>query len=898
MSANPTLYLIDGSAYFYRAFHAVRDLRSSSGQPTNAVFGFANMLLKLIEQRAPTHIGICFDTKAPTFRHDMYVDYKANRPPMPEDLVSQLPFIHDMVDGFNIAACEKDGYEADDIIGTLASDAAAAGFSVVIVSGDKDFKQLVTPQISMYDPMKDKVIDVDAVKHEFGLGPEKLIDVMALMGDKSDNVPGVPGVGPKTAAKLIAQFGSLDAVYAQIDQIKGKKLVDNLKANHDNALLSRRLVSIDLQAPVVFTPQAFERKSPQRAKLYGLFKQLEFQRLQQMFVDDTPQARPVKTYVCVDTPDALEKLAARLSDAGAFALDTETTDTDPMRAELVGLSFAVAAHEGWYVPCGHQTTQASAQLPLETVLNRLRPLLEDAHLKKVGQNIKYDWIVLARHGVNLAGVCFDTMIASYLLNPTLRAHSLDQIALDFFNHTTTSFKQVIAKAVKPANGPINFSHVPIAAAADYAAEDADITWQAYQLFAPMLAKRKLDTLMNTVEMPLAPVLMQMELTGIGVDRDRLRELSNAFAAQMAGLTEQIHELAGEAFNINSSQQLGTILFEKLKLPAQKKTRKKTGYSTDVSVLTTLADRHELPAAVLRFRTLSKLKSTYTDALIDLIHPETGRIHTSFNQTVTVTGRLSSSDPNLQNIPIRTEEGRQIREAFVAAPGHQLLSADYSQIELRLLAHCADDPIMIDAFARDEDIHTRTAGEVFQTLPGMITDDLRRQAKAINFGIVYGISAYGLSKQLGISRKMAQTYIDHYLGRYQGVRTYMRQAVVDARKNRQTSTLLGRIRQLPEIDSKNRAVREFAERTAINTPIQGTAADLIKLAMVAMHRRLARQRLQSRMLLSVHDEILFEVPDAELDTMRALVKSVMEGVWELKVPLKVSINWGKSWAEAH
>jgi len=592
--------------------------------------------------------------------------------------------------------------------------------------------------------------------------------------------------------------------------------------------------------------------------------------------------------------DELTRLIARLKTAPIFALDTETTSQNPMVARLVGLSLALKANEAFYIPCAHDYIGAPQQLPLAEVLNRLRPVLEDPAIKKIGQNIKYDWIVLARHGVNLAGVEFDTMVASYLLNPSKRAHNLDQIALDFLGHKTIPFQEVAGKG----KNALSFNQVLLEKAVPYACEDADITFMAKEELMPRLEEIGLNPLMTDVEMPLVPVLMRMEMQGACVDSDRLHELFKSFEHQLEALEASIYGLAGAAFNINSSQQLGHILFNKLKLPVLKKTKKKTGYSTDVDVLTQLAEEHEIPALVLKHRTLSKLKSTYADALIDLVNPQTGRIHTSYNQTVTATGRLSSSDPNLQNIPIRTDEGLEIRRAFVPRKGWKLVSADYSQVELRILAHYSDDPILIEAFLKNEDVHTRTASEVFQLPPSSISSDLRRQAKAINFGIIYGMSPFGLSRQLGISQKMAQTYIDNYFARYQGVKRFIDQTLKEASRTKRASTLLGRIRLLPDIDSSNRVVRQAAERTAVNTPIQGSAADLIKLAMIQMDATIRERQLESAMLLSVHDELVFEVPPQELDTLTRLAIEIMEGVWDLKAPLAVNVAAGDNWAEAH
>lgn len=892
MTAKKTVYLIDGSAYVYRAYHAIRNLSSSKGMPTNAVFGFARMLIKLMEDKAPEYLAICFDMKGPTFRHEMYPDYKANRPPMPEDMVLQLPWIRKVVDGFQIPALEVAGYEADDLIGTLARQAGQAGFDVVMVTGDKDFMQLVTPTQIIWDPMKDQTIDVDFIAAKHGVTPEQMIQVMGLSGDTADNVPGVPGVGPKTAVNLVKEFGTIDELYAKIDSVTKKKLHENLVTFREQALLSRDLVTISTDAPVTFDSDALAASPPDDDQLAELFKELEFRQLHKLYRGKQEQA--AKDYRAIVDEQALDELVAQLLAADLVAVDTETTALNPMLAELVGLSFSIADHTGVYIPCGHDPQVVPQQVARATVLNKLKPVLENPDLKKIGQNIKYDWIVLARHGVDLQGVFADTMLMSYLLDPSKRAHNLDRIAEDFLDHQTISYEEVAGKGKKA----VTFDQVPLDTATPYACEDADITRLAYQKLAAQMKSLKLEELLDKVEMPLLPVLLRMEMSGIRVDRDRLQALSAAFADELVGIEHDIYDLAGETFNIKSSQQLGQILFEKLELPVVKKTRKTKGYSTDVKVLTTLAEQHELPALVLRHRTLAKLKSTYTDALLELVNPNTGRIHTSFNQTVAATGRLSSSDPNLQNIPIRTEEGRRIREAFVPREAWTLVSADYSQIELRLLAHCSGDPILIKAFADGEDIHARTAAEVFQTLPGFVDDDLRRQAKVINFGIIYGMSPFGLSQALKISQKMAKNYIDSYFDRYQGVKQYIDETIAQAREDKQITTLLGRIRPLPDIASPNRNVRQFAERTAVNTPIQGTAADLIKLAMINVDAALARKKMETTLLLSVHDEIVFESPPEELEDATQLVTSLMESVWELDVPLKVNAARGQSWAEAH
>ncbi|MCG6894892.1 MAG: DNA polymerase I [Desulfobacteraceae bacterium] len=885
-----TIYLVDGSAYIHRAYHAIRGLSNSRGMPTNALFGFTRMLIKLMEERNPAFVGMFFDAKGPTFRHDLYEAYKANRPPMPEDLRVQIAPIKEVTAGFHIPVIEEEGFEADDLIGTLARTAQSQGYFVIMVTGDKDFMQLVTPHAVIWDPMKEISIDEPEVRNRFGVEPRQVIDIMALAGDSSDNVPGVPGIGPKTASKLIQTFGSLDALYDRLEEVGAKKQRENLDRHRDQAFLSRRLVTIRTDAPMAFRPADLARAEPDRQRLGALFAEYEFRQLQQTFSETTAQQKT--DYRLVTRLEEISELASRLGAAPRFALDTETTSENPNAAELVGISFSDRAGRAWYIPVGHHV--AEEQSDREQALQVLRPLLEDPAVAKVGQNIKYDWIVLDRHGVNLQGVTFDTMLGSYLLNPSKRSHGLDQIALDFLGRKTISFEEVAGKDGKA----VGFRNVPLDKAVPYACEDADVTLAACEVLEPMLEEAGLTELMQTVEMPLVPVLMRMEMRGVCVDTDRLRELSASFQERMTVLEERIYEMAGERFNVKSSQQLGHILFDKLGLPVQKKTKKKTGYSTDMDVLTTLAERHELPALVLQHRTLAKLKSTYADALLDLVRPETDRIHTSFNQTVTATGRLSSSEPNLQNIPIRTEEGREIRKAFVPEPGWSLLSADYSQIELRILAHCAEDTILIKAFEEGEDIHTRTAAEIFQVFPEMVDDELRRQAKVINFGIIYGMSPFGLSKALGISQKMAKTYIDHYFERYSGVKRFIDETIRTARATHRCATLLGRIRRLPEINSGNRNVRQFAERTAVNTPVQGTAADLIKLAMIRVDERLRGQGLETAMLLSVHDEIVFESPPGERDTVERLVRDAMENVWQLRVPLKVNLAWGENWALAH
>jgi len=886
------IYLIDGTAYIHRAFHAIRNLSNSKGLPTNAVFGVTRMLLKLLDERKPKYAVVAFDAKGHTFRHQLYEAYKANRSAMPEEMAVQIPWIKKITAHLGLSVEELEGFEADDLIGTYSRQAQEQGLGVVMVTGDKDFMQLVTEKAVIWDPMKERTVDTDLIQKETGLWPHQVIDMMGFSGDSADNVPGVPGIGPKTAQMLIHDFGSMDGVYNRIDELaKKKKQHANLLAHEELAYLSRKLVTIEVNAPVTLDLDSVTVDQPDADQLTTIFGELEFRQLQQQF---GKTGRPAhKEYRVILTEPRLYRLVDQLQAVGLFAIDTETTSENPMQAELVGISIAFEKNRAWYIPCGHEYPDAPEQLPLEMVLKRLQPVLTDSKIGKVGQNIKYDWTVLKRHGVNLNGVVFDTMVASYLLNPSQRSHGLDQIALNHLGHKTITFDEVTG-----GNKKMGFQAVAIEKAGPYACEDADITLLAKDFFAPELKKLGLTRLFDEVEMPLVGVLQRMEERGICVDQRRLVELSNQFSDELESLEKDIFTEAGEAFNVKSSQQLGRILFEKLKLPVQKKTRKRTGYSTDVEVLTTLAAEHTLPKLVLRHRSLAKLKSTYADALLEMVHPETGRIHTSFNQTVAATGRLSSSDPNLQNIPIRTKEGRAIRSAFVPQKGWRLLSLDYSQIELRLLAHVSQDPILIEAFKEEEDIHTRTASEVFGVLPEGVSGDLRRQAKVINFGIIYGMGAFSLAKELGITQKMAQIYIEHYFERYQGVKAYIAKTIEAVQKSGRTSTLLGRIRLLPEIGSGNFNVRSFAERTAVNTPIQGSAADLIKVAMIQAEKILLDEGFEAAMLLSVHDEIIFEVPEKEIEPVSALVIRVMENVWALDVPLKVNAVAGANWAEAH
>ncbi len=884
------IYLIDGSSYIYRAYYAIRQLSNSRGMATNAVFGFTNMLLKVVREERPDHLAVVFDAKGPSFRKDIYPQYKANRSAMPEDLQSQIPLIKQVVRAFKMPALELAGYEADDIIATLARRFAERGMEVTVVTGDKDLMQIVNEQVRLLDTMKDQVTGLAEVAQRFGGAPDKVVEVQSLAGDSSDNVPGVPGIGEKTARDLILQFGTLENLLANIDQVSGKKRQENLRQFADQARLSRQLVTLVDDLPLAVDYDNFSLDEPDREALTALFKELEFHKLLQEFSSD--ERASGEKYRAVLSGAQLDALVDSLKKAARFAFDTETTSLDAVRADLVGLSFAIRPGEGWYIPLGHRYPGAPEQLDRDLVLEKLRPLLADPQLAKVAQNAKYDMLVLRRAGVEVAGLSCDTMVASYLATPAAKSHGLDTLAADLLGYRTISYAEVTGTG----KNRIGFAEVAVEKATVYATEDADITLRLADKLEPLLLETHQDALFREVELPLVTVLADMEWQGVRIDAGFLKGLSADMEVRLADLEQEIHQMAGRAFNVSSPRQLGEVLFEELKLPRGKKT--KTGWSTDVEVLSQLAEEHAIAARVLDFRSLAKLKSTYCDALPRLIHPETGRIHTSFNQAVTATGRLSSSDPNLQNIPIRTEEGRRIREAFVPAEGNVLLAADYSQVELRILAHMADEPALKESFARGEDIHSRTASEIFGVFLEMVTPEMRRQAKTINFGVLYGMSAFGLAKALGIGRAEAQTYIDNYFSRYPKVLEFMEAKKSEAREKLYVTTLLGRRCAVPEITSKNGVMRGYAERNAINYPIQGSAADIIKVAMVRIFRELQQQRLQARMVLQVHDELIFDVPTAEQAAMEKLVRREMEQAASLDVPLLVDLGVGRSWSEAH
>ncbi len=883
----PKIVLVDGSNYLFRAFYAIRELSNSKGFPTNAIYGFTTMLMKLLRDQAPDCIAVAFDVKGPTFRHDAYADYKATRRAVPDTLIPQIPYVKEVVRGLNIPILEQPGLEADDIIGTIACRQAAAGMEVVIVSGDKDMMQLVSDNIVMTDTMKDKTYDVAAVKERFGVAPERVVEILGLMGDTSDNIPGVPGIGPKGALRLIEQFGGIEEILAHPEKIHNLKTREAILKHADQARLSLDLARIRTDAEFSFDIEACHRREPDRARLIELFKEFEFSSLLQELKIGGEAAGIQRT---VRTPEELAALVKRLGEVREFALDPLLSSAEAMRASLVGLALSPAAGEAYYVPLSHE--DGSPQLPAETLLNALAPFLADPAVAKHGHDLKTALIVLAECGASLKGLGCDTMVASYLLNPAKHGFELADTVFDHLGRQIPAAKEVVGSGAKA----VPFTDITTEKTADYACRRADAVMGLAADLPGKIAAADMKELLDTVEMPLVAVLAAMERKGVLLDRELLKTMSLEIEQLLAMSEEKICRLAGERFNINSPKQLQVVLFDKLGLPRGRKT--KEGYSTDVDVLSALALSHELPAEILAYRGMVKLKSTYIDALPEMIHPRTGRVHTSYNQTVTATGRLSSSNPNLQNIPIRTLEGKRIRQAFISPPGWVIVSADYSQIELRVLAHFSGDEALLEAFRTGEDIHSRTASDIFGVFPEMVNADMRRQAKVINFGVLYGMSAFGLAKELNITQKLAQAYIDGYFQKYAKVREYLDGLLAQARREGYVTTLLKRRRYLPEINSPQAVVRQFAERTAINAPIQGTAADLIKVAMVRIFRRLADEGLDAAMIMQVHDELVFEVPVSERDALMALVCQEMEGVLKLEVPLHVEIAAGRNWDEAH
>ncbi|MGH8504800.1 MAG: DNA polymerase I [Stenotrophobium sp.] len=928
------LILIDGSSWLFRAYHALPPLTNPAGQPTGAVYGMGNMLRRLMKDYAPERICVVFDPPGPTFREEIYADYKANRDATPEDLSSQFPLIIEMISALGLPVLQIPKVEADDVIGTLAKQGVAAGLDVLIVTSDKDMAQLVNDKVNLLDTMKSRRMNPAGVVEKFGVPPERIVELLALMGDTSDNIPGVPSVGPKTAAKWLNEYGSLDALVAQADQIGGK-VGEKFRAHLQQGLLpvAKDLATIrcELQLPVAVNDLV--PGTADTAKLAPFYQRMGFHRwleelgnaaaestetvgrvspaqpgvTRQVENADTAgnaagaanpptiESEQIKTRheLVLDT-ETLENLAKKLEAAELFCFDTETDSLESNQANLVGLAFAVEAGHGWYIPIGHNYLGAPAQLPLEKVLARLRPVLEDENRAKAGQHIKFDLNVLANHGVQVRGVRHDTMLQSYVLDAVGNRHDMDTLAQKYLGHQTIAFSDVAGKG----KHQITFNQVELEKAGEYSAEDADITLRLHHALYPRVCEiAALKRVYETIEMPLVPVLARMEQTGVGIDAALLARISVELGERMSALQAEVFREAGTEFNLGSPKQLQQILFEKLQLPVLGKTPKGDP-STAEDVLEELAAQHALPRLILDWRGLTKLRSTYADALPQQINPRTGRIHTSYHQAVAATGRLSSQDPNLQNIPIRSAEGRRIRQAFVAAPGQALLSIDYSQIELRLMAHFSGDAKLLDAFHHNRDIHQATAAEVFGLSLEQVSGEQRRAAKAINFGLIYGMSAFGLARQLAISRQDAQSYIERFFERYPGVKRFMDSTREQAHRIGYVETLLGRRLYLPNINSRNANLRQYAERTAINAPLQGTAADLIKLAMIALHAELGARAPELRMIMQVHDELVFEGPEARLRELAPAISASMCNILELKVPLQAEAGLGPNWDAAH
>jgi DNA polymerase-1 len=894
MSAEKPLILIDGSSYLYRAFHALPPLTNSHGQPTGAVYGVLSMLKRLIADYQPSNMAVIFDAKGKTFRDDLYTEYKAHRPAMPSDLQSQIEPLHAVIKALGIPLLMVAGVEADDVIGTLALQAKAQGMHTIISTGDKDMAQLVCAEITLINTMSNTLLDSAGVKAKFGISVEQIVDYFALVGDTVDNVPGVPKVGPKTAVKWLENYGSLDNIMAHAHEITGK-IGENLRAALTTLPLSRELVTIKCDVPLELGPQHLTLTQADAIRLIDWYKKLEFKTwLAELLAMQVLEPRPAVSYQTILAKEEFEYWLTRLSEASLFAFDTETTSLDYMTAELVGVSFAIQTNEAAYIPFGHDYLDVPAQLTKEYVLRELKPFLENHNLKKVGHNLKYDMSVLANHGIILRGIAYDSMLESYILNSTANRHDMDSLALKYLGHKTTTFEEIAGKGAKK----LTFNQIPLETASHYAAEDADITLQLHQKLWPSIeAEAGLRLVFEAIEIPMVMVLSQLERNGVLIDAKLLTEQSKELEKRLLELEEETYALAGQMFNLGSPKQLQEILYGKLGLPILEKTP--TGQaSTAENVLQELALSYPLPKLILEYRSLSKLKSTYTDKLPEQINPNTGRVHTSYNQAVVATGRLSSTDPNLQNIPIKTEEGRRIRQAFIAPAGYKIVAADYSQIELRIMAHLSQDKGLLAAFAQDLDIHSATAAEIFGVELEKVTALQRRSAKAINFGLIYGMSAFGLAKQLGIGRNEAQFYIDKYFSRYPGVKQYMEDTRVKARATGYVETLFGRRLYVPDINARNLQRQRAAERIAINAPMQGTAADIIKLAMIKTAECLPKAQIDGRMVMQVHDELVFEIAEADVTKAVDMIKQCMMSAAQLSVPLIVEAGIGNNWDEAH
>ena len=895
------LYIIDANAYVHRAYHALPPLTNSKGEMVNAVYGFIRMILKLLKQENPEYVIVAFDYPAKTFRHEKYPEYKATRKEIDDALRHQMPLAREAANALNLSVVEKQGFEADDIIATLARQARKDNAEVVIVSGDKDARQLVEEGISVWDEAKHISYDTQKIVEKYGIKPKQLVDMFALMGDASDNVPGIKGVGEKTATKLVKEFGSVENLLKNTSKLEGK-LKTIIEENGHDAEKSKELIRLHEQVPLDITWKDGKTKPVDDQKLEEFLKKMEFKSLIKELIPGSSEATEKEVAVHKETSKAkyktniifdekkLAELIDEINDKCLVSVDLETTSTDEHSAEIVGFSFALNEKEGYYLPVGHTYSGAPKQIPLGTAIHKLKAVLEDPKVRKYGQNLKYDMLVLKRNGIELGGIFFDSMVASYCINPSRASHGLKNLALDYLDFKMSEITELIGKGAKQ----VTMAEVDIQQSADYAVADAVAVMMLKEKFEPELKEKKLEKLFYDLEMPLVNILAEMEYFGIRVDMPLLEKLSTEFSHSLKKIEKEVYRLAGREFNINSPKQLSVVLFEELKLPVLKKT--KTGYSTDEEVLTELSDKHELPAKLLEHRELQKLKSTYIDSLLERADKKTSRVHASFNQAVTATGRLSSTEPNLQNIPIRSEYGKLIRSVFIAEKGSTLLSADYSQIDLRVLAHISGDPALIKAFKDGEDIHSATARDIFGVTEKSVTPEQRRFAKTINFGIIYGLSPYGLSQQLNIPPSEARNYIDKYFEKYKGVKEWMHELLKETRVSGYVTTLFGRIRYLPDINSKNAQVRGFAERMAINTPIQGSSADIIKIAMISLDKHFRKENYATKMLVQVHDELLFETPEKDLHRIAKLAKKEMEDAMKLKVPVIVDLKSGPNWAE--
>jgi DNA polymerase-1 len=885
------LFLIDGSSLLYRSYYAIRRLSTSKGFPTNAVYGFINMLRKLMDKEKPALLGIVFDTAGPTIRHKAFKEYKAHRKPMPEDLAVQIPVLKKIISALKIPFFEYENYEADDVLASLARLATSHNISSVIVTNDKDILQLVDDSTIIYNPVKEIYIDRDKVKDYFGVLPSQVTDVLALWGDPTDNIPGVPGIGEKTSKELIAEFGSLENLLKNLEKIKKPRLQEAIKQNLEQLKLSKQLATVERGLDLKFKLEDFSPPEPDYKELVQIFQELEFSSLLSEYLKKPESAK--RDYRTILKENELRELVAQIKKAKAVSLDTETDSAFPTQARLVGMSFSTEPGHALYLPLRHDYPHAPRQIPKEKAFQLLEEVLSSPEIRKFGQNIKYDDIVLKREGIELRGLDLDSMVLSYLLEPNWGKHNLDRLALTYLQVNTIHYEDLVGKGKKQ----LTVNQVDIERVSPYACQDADLALQLSQILWPKVKEQELESIYRDLELPLIEVLADMEMWGVKIDTKVLNALSKELQDELERLQKKIFEICGVEFNLNSPQQLGEILFNKLNLPYSKKTKRTKSYSTDVGALQELALLHPVPKYALEYRQLSKLKSTYADSLPLLLNPETGRIHTSYNQTVTATGRLSSSDPNLQNIPVRGELGLRFRKAFIPEKGHLFLSADYSQIELRVLAHLSEDEALIETFLGDRDIHRETAIRVFGNASSLSEEEQRRRAKIINFSIIYGTSAFSLAKELGTSASEAQKFIDLYYEKHPKVYEFLERIVKSAQEKGFSQTIFGRKRQVPELMHKDKSIQQLGRRIALNAPIQGSAADLMKKAMIDIWREIKKKRLRSRMILQVHDELVFEVPDEEKDELEDIVKRKMEDVFPLKVPLKVHLSWGVNWAEA-